>query len=361
VSQDSITGVNLTVSQQPANLVAGSSVEYRYSLTAAPRTQAPWGEGPGSGPPGGPGPGPGPGNISALLTLAGGICSSSSSPCNLNGTTTLTVDGTAELDGTGGAVNCTGNNSLTTTGGILTYDTSLSGCGATTEASYMPDPLAPYLPSCFPTQSPGHTTTYNGDVVYWPGRYTQSVPPQGGQYNGATFYFEPGVYEFDAGFNVGNTQFVSIAPSSIWPQATPAGSGVLFYVPGPQPSQVVPDCAYSTVPSTSNQWSSVTMNLGAQASVGNLPPLSAAQSEAAFSGNSALAGVWLWQDHTNSNPSSLGGGSSATACSAGSTSLCLAYLPSSQVTLYGGPGEQVGEIICASLVLKGSSTVYITG
>lgn len=339
VSQDSITDVNLSVSQAPVNLPAGSPPEYHYSLSAAPRTQAPWGEGPGAGPGGGAPPGGGQGsgggpggNLPGLLTLAGGV--------SLNGNTNLTINGSAEVDGNGGSVSCTGTSTLTATA-LDTYDSSLSGCRglSATPSSYMPDPLAPYLPACFPRQPSAAAPKTVGNVTYYyPGRYTSTIPPTNSH---GTFYFEPGVYELDGGINVTNNQTISIDPGA------PTGEGLLFYVPGAPPATgATPGCAYSS--------ESPTTSLGAQGTAFDLPPLSATQSADAFSGDTALAGVWIWQDHSNSSPASLGGGSSA-------ASPGLAYLPSAQVTLYGGPQAGSGEIICASLVLKGGSTVTLSG
>jgi hypothetical protein len=67
--------------------------------------------------------------------------------------------------------------------------------------------------------------------------------------------------------------------------------------------------------------------------------------------------MWVWQDAHNANPADLGGGTSAV--SPGTET--LAYLPSAIVTLHGGPGSGTGQLICFGLVLKGGSTVAISG
>jgi hypothetical protein len=219
----------------------------------------------------------------------------------------------------------------------------------------MPDPYQSKVPSCFPTQPPGSTSTKtiggNPETVYQPGRYTSTLNIRGDD------YLEPGVYELDGGISVGNNSSISMDPSF-----DGSGLGVLLYLPGPS----------STLGCANWSSSSASFSLSGQGAV-NLPPLSVAQSECYFggqqagqncatittadSGNASVGGMWVWQDAHNANAADLGGGTTAVA--AGGTA--LAYLPNAIVTLHGGPGAGTGQLICAGLVLKGGSSVTVSG
>ena len=342
VSQDSVQAVDIAVSQSPSSLqTSAGAVEYHYRLAAAPRTQADWGAGPGTSPVG-PNPGggtpPGP-NLDTLVVL-------SPSGVSLNGNTNLSVTGVALIDG--GPITCTGGSHFTATGGVqgAGSTSSGSGCPSTTPTSFERDPLADFLPSCFPQQRQGGqiSITLPGGakaLAYTPGRYTSTILPTNAH---GTFYFEPGVYEFDGGLSVSNNQTITIDPNT---KFDPDGhaEGVLFYVPGPPAPNSPGTCASST--------SNPSFSLGAQGTGLDLPPLTLDQAMAAFN-DQYVAGMWAWQDQSNANPSSLGGGS--TAASNG-----LAYLPSSVVTVYGGAGAPIGRLICAGLNLQGGSTVQLSG
>jgi hypothetical protein len=360
VSQDSITGVNLAIRQSPANPVAGSpKSEYTYSLTAAPRSQTPWGAGPGTSPVGGPGGGgsgggsggggPAGQGLPALLSLG-------TAGISLGGTTNLNfLNGSAGV-ADGGPISCIGNSSISPPGSISDYP-SASGCSSSA-GSFVPDPLVNYLPSCFPTQpngTYGPVTHPDGTTTnaYRPGRYTSTILPNNVH---GTYYFEPGVYELDGGIAVGSNQGIAIDP-----YYASSGQGVLLYVPDAAPTNPAPGCAYASS-------GGATISLGAQGAA-NLPPLTASQLSAESASNPTLtflqplfnrvsslgsSGIWIWQDASNSSPADLGGGSSA-------SSPGLAYLPAAPVTLHGGPGSAVGEIICASLTLVGNGTVSVSG
>jgi hypothetical protein len=148
------------------------------------------------------------------------------------------------------------------------------------------------------------------------------------------------VYELDGGISVKSSAGIEIAPGST--------GGVLFYVPG---YTIAPDCATATSVAAEGS-----VTLGAQGVLG-LPPLTEAQSIAAFSGNPSLAGVWLWQDATNANGVAFGAGSS-------STGVGLAYVPSAIVSLSGSGQAYVGELICSGISLGGAGNgngLNITG
>jgi hypothetical protein len=219
----------------------------------------------------------------------------------------------------------------------------------------VPDPYQYKVPSCFPAQPPGGTATKTiggqSVTVYLPGRYASTLNIHG------NYYLEPGVYELDGGISVGNNSSISMDPSF-----NGSGLGVLLYLPGQS----------STLGCANWSSSSASFNLSGQGAV-NLPPLSIDQSECYFggqqpgqncattttptSGNASVGGMWLWQDAHNANGADLGGGTSAV--SSGGTA--LAYLPSTFVTLHGGPGAGTGQLICAGLTVTGGSSVTVSG
>lgn len=325
ISQNSISDVSISVTQAPTPTLNQSSatgqVEYHYSLSAAPRLQAPWGAAAGLTSAGGispyvPGSG---GTAQTLLTL-------SQSGVNLSGHNTLTVDsGGAQVDA--GSASCGGSSStsISPSTGFTGSPGVTSSCQTIYPGTYQPDPLAPYLPSCAPAEADGYTTSTGGVLTYTPGRYTAtiSIPSS----TKSVVYFEPGVYELDGGISVKSSSGIEIAPD--------ATGGILFYVPGTN----------TTAGCDSASTSSASVNLGAQGALG-LPPLTEAQSIAAFDGNPNLGGVSIWQDASNSNGASFGGGSSATAAG-------LSYLPSAIVSLSGGGQTYLGELICAGINLVG--------
>jgi hypothetical protein len=320
ITQGAVSGVQIAVAQQKSG--------YSYSLVGTPRVGVS-GIGPGllpcltkcSGP--------------ALLTLG------------TNGGVTLqdTAAGLTVLNGggivvDGGSISCSGQNpGPNASGGIAATSSVANGCSTTVSTTpYVPDPLQNAVPSCFPTQPApqGNTSTKLN-----PGRYTTSFPGSG------SHTVEPGLYELDGGFSIGNNQSLTLDPNA------PSGAGVLFYIPNAGTS-----CgAVTTAPSVS---------MAAGASV-NLPPLSVYQSECYFgsggqncgtaktpsAGSAALGGVWIWQNVLNTNSATLGGNS--TGSSAG-----LSYFPGAPVTLYGTPGAFTGSLIAASLTLAGNSAITVT-
>jgi hypothetical protein len=328
ISQNSIGDINLAVSQSPpTNGNGGKGVEYHYSLTASPRTQTPWGAGPGTTSAGGESPyvpGSGGGGPTFLALGTNGISLQGSSNAS------LTISGDASVDG--GSISCGGSAKMTVNNGTLNGVSGVTdSCGSITAAPYQPDPLAPYLPSCFPVQPAGSTTTSGGTLTYWPGRYTSTIPPSNAH---GTIYFEPGVYELDAGISISNNQSVQIAPSA-------NGRGVLLYLPG---YNTAPGCASAPSPSSLGQF-----NLGGGGQQYDLPPLTKAQSTASFDGNPNLAGVWLWQDATNPTGASLGGNS-------GATQTGLAYLPTAIVSFSGSGTATTGQLICAGVSGSGGGS-----
>jgi hypothetical protein len=324
------------VTQSPANNAGHPGVEYHYSLTASPRTQAPCGSETtptscgGSGGGGGGGGGGGP----SLLTLG-------TTGISVTGTNTINVTGNATVDG--GSVSCSGSGTVTVTGtfdGAPGVSESGSGCTTMTSGSYQPDPLAPYLPSCAPAETAGKTTTTivggSSYLTYEPGRYTSTIPPSNVH---GTIYFEPGLYELDAGISVGSNQSISIVPGS-------GSNGLLLYIPG---YNTTPGCDSAASPSSLG-----TFNLGGGGAA-DLPPLTSTQSATYFDGNTSLGGVWIWQDATNASGANLGGGSSA-AQSSTATPPVLAYLPSAIVSFSGSGQAYTGALICAGLNLVGGGS-----
>lgn len=361
LTQDSVQAINIAVSQSPSSLQTGAgTVEYHYRLAAAPRTQSAWGAGPGTSPVG-PNPGGGsPPCVSALTCLPTLLVDGSTGVC-LTGGTSLTVTGTAYLDSTtncnGGSapVNCSGGSTFTSSSGTFWFNPggTSTNCGTTGATGFVKNPLSGVLPNCF-SQQPLSSTSSSGPqpvsgkvntFEYQPGRYTSTIPPSTGTFTQATFYFAPGVYELDGGISVGTQQVITIDPTT---QTGPSPPGMLLYVPGPAAAGENLDCASSS--------SNPSVNLGAQGTGLDLPPITLTQitDNTAWGLNQYSAGMWLWQDASNSNSSSLAGGS--TAASNG-----LAYLPSSVVTLAGGAGAPIGSLVCAGINLVGGSTVKLSG
>jgi hypothetical protein len=321
ITQSAVSGVQIAVAQQKSG--------YSYSLVATPRVGVS-GIGPGllpclskcSGP--------------ALLTLGtnGGVTLQDTAA-------SLTVLNGGGIVVDGGSISCGGSNpGPNAAGGIAATSSVANGCSTPASTTpYVPDPLQNAVPACFPAQPApsGNTSTKLN-----PGRYTSSFPGSGNH------TVEPGLYELDGGFSIGNNQTLTLDPNA------PAGAGVLLYIPNAGTG----GCGtVTTAPSVS---------MAAGASV-NLPPLSVYQSECYFGGggpncgtattssggSAALGGVWLWQNLLNTNPATLGGNS--TGSSAG-----LGYFPGAAVTLYGTPGAFTGSLIAASLTLAGNSAIVVT-
>lgn len=334
LSQDSVSGLQLTINEVPSSAAGPTQTLYHYVLTGTPRTQVPWGAGPGTSPVGGPNP--------CATNCGQSLITLSCAGISLNGNTSLAVNGNATVDC--GPITCSGTGKITVSSGTFNSYPSGAGCGSSA-GPYAPDPVANYLPPCVPVQSPAAAPslqTVNGQQAWilQPGRYTGPLPATNN--SKYPYFLEPGLYELDQGLNLGNQQTIQIDP-----RYASSGQGVLLYVP---PTSANPGCATGVA--------GATVNLSAQGSA-DIPPFSKAQWIAAFPGNTYPSSpswipMWVWQDQANSTSANLGGGTTVTSPN-------LAYLPSAIVTLNGGPGAATGSIICAGLVLKGGSTVTISG
>ena len=190
-------------------------------------------------------------------------------------------------------------------------------------------PLANYIPATFPTlTNQGCRIDVNGATN---GSFTLSP----GTYNcgGSALALNvqrsvivtliPGVYQFQGGINVqGNGQLL----------VGSGGGGALLYV--------------SSGPVTFSNGVTV-----------NIPPLTSAQSMATF-GTTALQGLWLWQDASDSQGASLIGNEEGVS---GNPPTGTAYLPGAAVTISNSAAITTGRIIAKSVTGSGNSPITLTG
>ena len=315
--QVSISAINLSVTEP------GSS--YIYSLHASPRAWSTAQIGPA--PSGSP-------YAAALVSLTN---------LSVSGSASITVNGNANIGGatnvSGGAgarITAYGNvntNGATTCGvGIKVLSGGPNGTnlcnGSATTPVPVGDPLANYIPTPFPTltnrgcRSDVNGAT-NGSFTLQPGTY--SCPP-GVALNvqrSVIVTLSPGVYQFQGGINVqGNGQLL----------VGSGGGGALLYV--------------SSGPVTFSNGVTV-----------NIPPLTSAQSTAVF-GTTALQGVWLWQDASDSQGASLIGNEEGVS---GNPPTGTAYLPGAAVTISNSAAITTGRIIAKSVTGSGNSPITLTG
>ena len=312
VTQGSVSEVQVSVNQP------GSS--YRYALAGSPRssTMSDLGSCPTC-------------QFPSLLTLG-----SNPGGASFNGSAAhLTVTGGMMLDG--GQLGCTGSPTINVSGGVSGTGSVTNTCASTPLATqpFLPDPIAGQLPTpCFPQISLSPTNGLSAGTLQ-PGRYTSQI-----SFNNSTTYLKAGVYELDGGINLGGNAKLFLAPG------TPAGQGVLLYVPGPGPYQN--GCAQVA--------SAQTIRLGGGAQL-QFPPLGSAPVPASLANAPVLQQMWIWEDGSvpAGTTASLSG-NNTTGNPAG-----LAYLPGTSVTLYGTPGGATGKIIAASITLAGAAGVVVSG
>lgn len=320
ITQDSITALQLLVTEtgaahsalSPSATTAGSP--YTYELSAAPRVGAP---AVGGVLPSGCAPGDGCDSTVPPATLIalgpGGI--------SLNDTaSTLQVTGDVLADQ--GSVTCKAKAGITWQNGgtaQLGNSAATDTCGQAALVAPEPDPLAPYLPSPFPTQP---MRTASGCGTLQPGEYTHPI---------TCGVLEPGVYVLDAGISLGGNTSLTVDQSG-----SNQGLGALLYLP----------------PAGPNSTGTETISMNGNTSL-TVPPLTAAQ---AVSENvpSALAGVFLWQDKGDTTSFALAGHQSVYSSG-------IAYLPSAEVDVTGTPGSTFGFVIASSISISGNSTISATG
>jgi hypothetical protein len=312
VTQGSVSEVQISINQP--------SSSYRYALTGSPRSSTLADLGACSTC----------GQFPALLTLG------NNPGAHFNGTTSLNVTGGMMVDG--GQLGCTGTPSITVSGGIAITGSTSNTCTSQTVATqpFVQDPIEGQLPTpCFP-QLAASPTDGSSTGTLQPGRYTSQI-----SFNTGTTYLRPGVYELDGGIDLHGGGNLAMAPG------TPVGQGVLLYVPGPGSPTEPSGCA-KTAPQTINMGGGSTLHL---------PPLGTAPVPASLSNVPVLQQMWIWEDGSvpSGTTASLSGNNTA-GQPAG-----LAYLPGTNVTLFGTPGEVTGKIIAANLTLGGTATVVVQG
>ena len=313
VTQGAVSGVHISVNQ------TGSS--YRFSLIGSPRSSTLADFGPCAG-----------SNCTfpSLITLGsnpGGVSD--------GGNGTVTVAGGMMVDG--GGISCGGASSINVSGGVDSSSSVSNTCGqvAPLTQPFLPDPISPQLPTpCFP-QLALSSTDGSSTGTLQPGRYTNQI-----SFNNGTTYMEPGVYELDGGISLAGNANLDLEPG------TPAGQGVLLYVPGPGPYQS--GCAQVGVAQA--------IGLGGGATV-DLPALGNGPVPASLANVPVLQQLWIWEDGSvPAGTTATLGGNATNGQIAG-----LAYLPATTVSLHGTPGEVTGKIIAANLSLIGNSGITVSG
>lgn len=333
-----------TVSQVQLALIEPSS-GYKFNLVGTPRAGSPQIATTGNGGP-------------TLLTLgSGGINpihggGSATCPDGVRGNICIGLGGV--IVDAGGTVFCTGAGPHTyihfksPNGNVDTVAPASSSACNTVQVGPtpgIPDPLALNLPNngCL-------TTTFVSSLpagsvaggVSTPGLYTGGLQPSG--------KLEPGLYVLEGG--IGNITGMTTPaagdqyyhPSSSSPyfqagQPYDVGAGALLYVPGPGPYRASQNC--------------FTFNgSGLGGSVSALVPLDQTQSADYFLGDSALGGVWLWQDATNTSATSVTGNT-------GSPAAGLLYAPGSTFILSGNSSLSTGSMIIGGVSLNGTDKIVL--
>jgi prepilin-type N-terminal cleavage/methylation domain-containing protein len=324
----SVSSINLSVAQP------GSS--FAYSLTAVPRFSNPaLVQGQGSA------------NAAALVVL--GTLDMGSS-----GSATINVTGDADVDN---GITTQGGESVSVSGGIFgsgqitcASGTTVSAgahnvCGATLTGGAPTDPLASFLPAPAPT-SVGTlrscpTVPSSGSITLQPGSYGTAAAPcelNASGHGGGIVYLEPGVYEFTGGVSVGNGNSVQMAPDA-------GTNGALLYLPNLGASN---ETFQDTKGGTSGCNICIT-------------PLTAAQSAAAFNGNTALQGLWLWQATSTPTACGANGEDIIEGGDLASSQTGTAYLPSATINFNGGGTVDVANFIAQDLCLSGGTSLAATG
>lgn len=333
VTQSDVQAVQLSVSE-PAS-------SYHYHIAGAPRASAPELAASNSS------------QSPTLLTLGAAGINPGHGGGGHNCPDGITADICVGDSGTPGVVVDTGGTVFCTGGGIHTYihfqnnDGTVSTTASPTQSSCntvavapssgVPDALAPLLPNngCLLNSyvkglSTNPSSTYDGSYSA-PGVWTS---PLSGT-------LEPGVYIVEKG--IGAVTEATYSASDTY--FNDPSAGVLLYFP-PTSSSAYPSsqrCYYMT---------SSTPNLGG--SVAALAPLDAAQSRVLYSAqggqsSSALSGVWLWQDKTNT----------ATISTTGYTDGGELYARGAQFSFSGNGTLSTGSMVLAGVNWNGTDGICL--
>lgn len=322
VTQATITAVHLLVTETGAShsalnpAVATTGGRYTYDLSASARVGAPAAGGvlPSGCTPGDGCDGPVP--PASLIALGpDGI--------SLNDTASTLDIKSGDILADQGPITCRANASITWDGGGSAElgSSAADTCGPAADVAPEPDPLAPYLPSPFPTQPQPQLPT-SGCGTLQPGEYTETI---------TCGLLEPGVYVLDGGISLSGGTSLTVDQTG-----ANAGLGALLYLP----------------PAGTNASGTETISMNGNSSLA-IPPLTAAQAQMAF-GSSSLAGVWLWQEAGDTTAFALSGHESVSSSG-------IAYLPSASFDVTGTPGSTLGFVIASSIAISGNSTVTVSG